>query len=155
MPRRRSICEDKVAMTHWAGQLRLGSIPLLLGLVTASGCGTWWHGDHQSVTIFTTPLDAQVVVDDRVHLLAPGTVSLNRKEDHQAVVTKEGYEPKTLTISRTRSWWMLGDIFGCAIIFSQACISTDKEDGGYYTFDDKVYVTLEQKSVGATSPPNY
>jgi hypothetical protein len=106
------------------------------------------HGDHQSVTIFTTPLDAQVVVDNRVHVLAPGIVSLNRKEDHQAIVTKEGYEPKTIAIARTRSWWMLGDIFGCAIIFAPACISTDKDNGGYYTFEDKIYVTLEQKSAG-------
>jgi hypothetical protein len=139
-------------MTHWVGQLRFGSITLLLGLVLLSGCGTWWHGDHQSVMIFTTPLDAEVVVDDRVQLLAPGTVSLSRKGDHQAIVTKEGYEPKTIAILRTRSWWMLGDIFGCAIIFSPACISTDKDNGGYYTFEDKVYVTLEQNA--STSLPS-
>jgi hypothetical protein len=141
-------------MTHRIGKLQLRSIALLLGLVSLSGCGTWWHGDHQSVTIFTTPLDAQVVVDDRVHVLAPGTVSLNRKEDHQAIISKEGYEPQTIAIARTRSWWMLGDIFGCAIIFAPACISTDKDNGGYYTFDDKVYVTLEQKAAGATNQPN-
>ncbi|HEX6727451.1 MAG TPA: hypothetical protein VF078_08855 [Nitrospira sp.] len=139
-------------MTHWAGQLRFGTIALLLGLVSLSGCGTWWHGDHQSVTIFTTPLDAQVVVDDRVQLLAPGTLSLSRKDDHQAVITMEGYESKTIAISRTRSWWMLADIFGCAIIFSPACISTDKDNGGYYTFEDKVYVTLEQNA--STSLPS-
>jgi hypothetical protein len=139
-------------MMHWAGQLRFGSIALLLGLVPLSGCGTWWHGDHQSVTIFTTPLDAQVVIDDRVQLLTPGTVSLSRKGDHQALITKEGYEPKIMTLTRTWSWWVLGDIFGCAIIFSPACISTDKDDGGYYTFDDKVYVTLERKS--AASAPS-
>ncbi|MEK6785688.1 MAG: hypothetical protein AABY61_09425 [Nitrospirota bacterium] len=137
-------------MTRWAGQLRFESIALLLGLVSLSGCGTWWHGNHQSVTIFTTPLDAQVVVDDRVQLLTPGTVSLNRKDDHQAVITKDGYEPKTMAITRTWSWWVLGDIVGCAIIFSPACISTDKDNGGYYTFEDKVYVTLELKS-GPTS----
>ena len=94
------------------------------------------------------------MVDDRVHLLAPGTVSLSRKENHQAVVTKAGYEPKTMTISRTRSRWMLGDIVGCAIIFSHWCISADKDDGGYYTFDDKVHVTLEQKSSETTRPSN-
>lgn len=83
-------------------------------------------------------------------MLAPGTVSLNRKEDHQAVITKDGYEPQTMTLTRTWSWWVLGDIFGCAIIFSPACISTDKDNGGYYTFQDKVYLMLEQKS-GPTS----
>ena len=135
-------------MTHRSGRSRLRSIGLILGLLSVSGCGSWWHGGYQSVTIFTTPLDTQVVVDDRVHVLAPGTVSLNRKEDHQAIVSKEGYEPKTISIARTRSWWMLGDIFGCAIIFAPACISTDKDNGGYYTFEDKIYVTLEQKSAG-------
>ncbi len=133
------------------GQRQLKSIGLFVGLVALSGCGSWWHGGYQSVTIFTTPLDAQVLIDDRVHLLAPGTVSLSRKDDHQAIITKEGYEPKTMALTRTWSWWVIGDIFGCAIIFSPACISTDKDNGGYYTFDDKIYVTLEQ-ATGALSP---
>lgn len=133
-------------MTRGTAQRRLRNIVLLLGLISLSGCGSWWHGGYQSVTIFTTPLDVQVVIDDRVHLLAPGTVSLSRKDDHQAVITKEGYEPMTLPITRTWSWWVIGDIFGCAIIFAPACISTDKENGGYYTFEDKVYVSLEQKA---------
>jgi hypothetical protein len=141
-------------MTDWPTRIRLERIALFFGLLSLTGCGSWWHGDHQSVTFFTTPLDAQVVVDDRVHLLAPGTVSLNRKEDHQAVITKEGYEPKTMSLTRTRSWWMLGDIFGCAIIFAPACISTDKDNGGYYTFEDKVYVTLEQKTAGLPNTHN-
>ena len=124
-------------MTYKTGQRRLRSIGLFVGLLFLSGCGSWWHGGYQSVTIFTTPLDAQVIIDERVHLLAPGTVSLSRKDDHQVVITKEGYEPKTVALTRTWSWWVIGDIFGCAIIFSPACISTDKENGGYYTFKDK------------------
>jgi hypothetical protein len=142
-------------MTYKTSQRRLRSIGLFVGLVSLSGCGSWWHGGYQSVTIFTTPLDSQVVIDDRVHLLAPGTVSLSRKDDHQAVITKEGYEPKTMALTRTWSWWVIGDIFGCAVIFSHACISTDKDNGGYYTFDDKIYVTLEQKSSASLpSPPD-
>ena len=40
---------------------------VLAGMVlTLTGCGTWMHGDHQSVTLFTTPADAKVVVDDVV-----------------------------------------------------------------------------------------
>ncbi|MDH4084375.1 MAG: hypothetical protein OEV99_12345 [Nitrospira sp.] len=138
-------------MTRRTSHRRLKSIGLFVGLVSLSGCGSWWHGGYQSVTIFTTPLDSQVVIDDRVHLLAPGTVSLSRKDDHQAVITKEGYEPKTMALTRTWSWWVIGDIFGCAIIFAPACISTDKENGGYYIFEDKVFVTLEQ-TTGVLSP---
>lgn len=114
--------------------------------VVLSGCGTWMHGDHQSVTIFTTPPDANVVVDERVHLLAPGTVSLNRKGNHHAVATKDGYDPTAMTLSRTWSWWVVADVFGCLIVFSPLCIMEDIDDGGYYTFDDKIYITLDQKS---------
>ncbi|NGZ97301.1 MAG: hypothetical protein CV089_14485 [Nitrospira sp. WS110] len=140
-------------MKRGMAQRRLWNIAFGLGLISLTGCGSWWHGGYQSVTIFTTPLDADVVVDERVHLLAPGTVSLSRKDDHQAVITKEGYEPMILPLTRTWSWWVVGDIFGCAVIFAQACISTDKENGGYYTFDDRIYVTLEQKATGSLSNP--
>jgi hypothetical protein len=118
----------------------------LAGLL--AGCGTWWHGDHQSVKIFTTPPDATVVVDERVHLLAPGTVSLNRKGNHHAIATKDGYEPTVMTLSRSWSWWLLGDVFGCLIVFSPFCIMHDIDEGGYYTFDDTIYITLDQKSPG-------
>ena len=123
---------------------------VLIGCAWAlTGCGTWMHGDHQSVTIFTTPPDANVVVDERIHLLAPGMVSLNRKGNHHAVATKDGYDPTAMTISRTWSWWVIGDVLGCLVIFSPFCIMYDIDRGGYYTFDDKVYLSLDQKSVGS------
>jgi hypothetical protein len=133
--------EGKTIRRRRTSALIAGGFTVLL-----SGCGTWWHGDHQSVTIFTTPPDATVVVDERVHLLAPGTVSLNRKGNHHAVATKDGYDPTAMTISRTWSWWILGDIFGCFIVFSPFCIMHDIDEGGYYTFDDPIYITLDQKA---------
>lgn len=111
-----------------------------------TGCGTWMHGDHQSVTIFTTPAETKVVVDDVVHMLAPGTVNLSRKADHSATFAKDGYDPATYTIKRTWSWWVVADVIGCAIIFSPLCIMHDIDEGGYYTFDEKIYFTLDRKT---------
>ena len=125
---------------HWLG-FALGSC-----LMALTGCGTWMHGDHQSVTLFTTPADAKVVVDDVVHLLAPGTVTLSRKTDHSAAFAKDGYDSATYTIKRTWSWWVVGDVLGCAIIFSPFCIMHDIDEGGYYTFDEKIYFTLDRKT---------
>ena len=67
------------------------------------GCGTWMHSDNQSITIFTNPSEATVVIDDYLHLTAPGTVTLNRKGNHLAQVNKDGYEPTSLKIDRTWS----------------------------------------------------
>ena len=117
---------------------------LLLGGL--SGCGTWMHSDKQSVTIFTTPPETSVVIDNYLHLTAPGIVTLSRKGDHLALANKDGYEPASLKIDRTWSWWVVGDIFGCLIIFSPICIMNDMDQGGFYTFDDKIYLTLDQKS---------
>jgi hypothetical protein len=116
----------------------------LAALILWSGCATNMNGDHQSVTIFTTPPEAKVMVDERVHLTSPGTVSLSRKADHTAYIEKEGYEPETLTIGRTWSWWVLGNI--PCLFFVVKCWNTDLESGGYYVFDDEVRVTLSPRT---------
>jgi hypothetical protein len=110
-----------------------------------SGCGTWMHSDKQSVTIFTNPPETAVVIDDYLHLTAPGTVTLSRKGNHLAQVNRDGYEPTSFRINRTWSWWVVGDVFGCLIIFSPICIMNDMDQGGYYTFDDKIYLTLDRR----------
>lgn len=136
---------EKTRCRFWSALFLTGAVGAL------TGCGTWMHGDHQSVTIFTTPPEANVVVDERVRLLAPGMVSLSRKGNHHAVATKDGYDPTMMTLSRTWSWWVVADVFGCLVVFSPFCIAHDLDEGGFYTFDDKIYLTLDQKSTG--SPP--
>lgn len=131
---------------RWQGGLVLCA--LVGGL---SGCGSWMHSDKQSVTIFTNPPESTVVIDDYLHLTAPGTVTLSRKGNHLAQVVKDGYEPTSFKIDRTWSWWVLGDIFGCFILFSPICITNDIDQGGYYTFDDKIYLTLERRGESAPS----
>jgi len=110
------------------------------------------HSDKQSVTIFTNPPEASVVIDDYLHLTAPGTVTLSRKGNHLAQVKKEGFQPTFLKIDRTWSWWVLGDIFGCLVIFSPICIMNDMDQGGYYTFDDKIYLTLDRLTGSEPAP---
>jgi hypothetical protein len=135
--------EQEVLMKQsqrWLGAAVIGC------LWSLTGCGTWMHSDKQSVTIFTTPPETAVVIDDYLHLTAPGTVTLSRKGDHLAQANKDGYEPTSLKIDRTWSWWVVGDVFACLIIFSPICIMNDIEQGGYYTFDDKIYVTLNRRT---------
>jgi len=51
------------------------------------------HSDKQSVTIFTNPPESAVVIDDYLHLIAPGAITLSCKGNHLAQVNKDGYEP--------------------------------------------------------------
>ena len=126
---------------------------LLIGTAAAlSGCSSLVHGDHQSVRLFSTPNGATVTVDNRIHTATAGTVNLSRYEDHTAVFEKEGYEPLTLKIERSMSglvWWN-----GWCLFWVSTCIKLDKEGGGYWTFDDDIYVTLTKRyaTVESTTP---
>ncbi len=125
---------------------------VLAGIMLAlSSCATSINSDRQSVTIYTDPPEANVVIDDYLRVVAPGTVSLNRKSDHVAIVEKDGYEPATVTIERGMSWWVMGNVV--CLIFIVNCIQKDRRDGGYYAFDDEIHVTLAKQASGDSLPP--
>ncbi len=120
-------------------------------MLALSSCATSINSDRQSVTIFTDPPEANVVIDDYLRVIAPGTVSLNRKSDHVALVEKDGYEPATVTIKRGMSWWVMGNVV--CLIFIVNCIQKDRRDGGYYAFDDELHVTLAKQAPAESLPP--
>ena len=132
----------------------LHGIALLAGTsLLLSGCASLLHSNHQSVRIFSEPSEAMVVVDDRIHLTTAGTVNLSRFTDHMAVIEKDGYEPVTLKIERsmsTRVWFN-----AWCLVFVYWCVKSDREDGGYWTFDDDIYVTLTKRasSTDSAAPP--
>ncbi|MGE3152816.1 MAG: PEGA domain-containing protein [Nitrospiraceae bacterium] len=127
------------------------SLPALGLSALLSGCASLAHGDHQSVTLYTDPPEADVVIDERIHLTAPGKVSLNRKEDHTARIEKAGYEPMTVRIERGMSNWVYLD--GICLIFIYWCITSDRQDGGFWTFDDEVHVPLANRLAVSDPPP--
>lgn len=130
--------------------LRFG-LPLLSLSALLSGCASLMHGDHQSVTLYTDPPEADVVFDERVHMTAPGKVSLNRKEDHTARIEKAGYEPVTVRIERGMSNWVYAD--GICLIFIYWCVTSDRQEGGFWTFDDEIHVQLaRQLAVSQPAP---
>lgn len=130
----------------------LHGIALLAGTsLLLSSCATLLHSDHQSVRIFSEPGEAKVTVDDRFHLTTAGTVNLSRFIDHTAVIEKEGYEPVTLKIERHMSkqvWWNLWCL--PAVYW---CVKSDREDGGFWTFDDDIEVTLSKRAEAAPPQP--
>ncbi len=133
-------------MTREVLMIRIAGLGLL---ALVAGCANLMNGDHQSVRIFSDPPEVTVTVDDFLHVTVPGTVSLSRQADHVARLEKEGYEPSTIKIERTMSWWVLGDI--SCLIFVVNCINSDRQDGGYYTFDDDIHVKLTPRA--SAEPP--
>lgn len=116
-----------------------------------SSCATLLHDNHQSVRIFSTPGEAQVTVDGLFHLTTAGTVNLSRLTDHIAVIEKDGYEPATVKIERHMSGWVWWNAF--CLIFVYSCVMSDREDGGFWTFDEDVHVELTKRVEAAPPQP--
>ena len=131
--------------------------PFLLALLLAgvamfsSSCATLLHDNHQSVRIFSEPGEAKVTVDGLFHLTTVGTVNLSRLTDHIAVIEKDGYEPTTVKIERHMSGWVWWNLF--CTIFVYSCVKSDREDGGYWAFDDNIYVELTKRADAAPPRP--
>lgn len=116
----------------------------LLGLaVLLPACATMVNSERQSVLIITDPPEAEVWVDDRFHIRSPGKVAISRQTDHIVLAEKEGYEAKTVTLTRSQSTWIYLNI--TCMIFIYHCVKSDIKDGGYYTFEDEIVVKLNRK----------
>ncbi len=130
----------------------LHGLALLAGTsLVLSGCASLIHADHQSVRIFSEPGEAKVIVDDRFRLTTAGTVNLSRFADHIAVIEKDGYEPATVKIERRMSGWVWWNAW--CLIFVYSCVKSDREDGGFWAFDDDIYVTLTRRADASPVKP--
>jgi hypothetical protein len=124
---------------------RHGLAAVILGLMLSSGgCATGINSPTAPVLISSEPMGAKVVVDDRFYTTTPGKVRLSRLSPHIVRVEKEGYEPAKIEIDRGMSWWVLADL--SCLLWIVSCVSKDMEEGGFYTLDKEVHVTLTKSA---------
>jgi hypothetical protein len=69
-------------------------------LLTAPGCATIVQGEHQSVPFNTDPSGALVLVDGVEMGRTPTVLSLDRGEDHEVVLSLDGYRDVTLRLDQ-------------------------------------------------------
>ena len=103
--------------------------------VIVSGCGTLMHSDKQSVTIFSLPPGANVIVNRYLHVAAPGTVSLQPEirppcSGGRRKATRNRKNLKFGGPGPGGSWATCSDAL---VIFSPFCIYKDVHEGGFYT----------------------
>ena len=65
-----------------------------------SGCLYLKHGETETINFQSEPSSAQVVVNGTPYGTTPADVTLSRCQEYQATVSKPGYSPTTLQISR-------------------------------------------------------
>lgn len=96
--------------------------------VTLVACATIINGTTQNVGISSQPGGAQVTVNGNDLGQTPLIAELKRKNEHFVTVALDGYEPYEITITKSASGWVFGNIIFGGLIG----LAVDAITGGLY-----------------------
>jgi hypothetical protein len=102
------------------------SIALLVSVLGA--CASIMHGAHQDVGISSSPTGAAVKIDNLSSGNTPVIAKLSRKDNHVVRIEMAGYQPIDLTLTRSVSGWVWGNVVFGGLIG----LAVDAIDGGMY-----------------------
>jgi hypothetical protein len=115
---------------------------LMLGL---AGCASIIHGTHQDVGITSAPTGASVTIDNIQSGITPVFAKLTRKNNHIVRIELPGYQPLDLTVTRSVSGWVWGNVAIGGLIG----LAVDAISGGMYK------LSPEQLSATLNSSPTH
>lgn len=119
--------KGKATQMNNARQMLARSAIGLIGLSLVA-CASIIHGTHQDVGITSVPTGATVTIDNIRSGNSPVIAKLTRKDNHIVRIEMTGYQPIDLTLTRSVSGWVWGNVaFGGLI-----GLAVDAIDGGMY-----------------------
>jgi hypothetical protein len=110
-----------------SGRSVRASVTLSLAALLA-GCATIMQGSTQQVSLGSTPTAARVTINGMERGTTPMVADLKRKDTHQIRIQADGYQPYELTLSRSVSGWVVGNILFGGIVG----LAVDAITGGMY-----------------------
>jgi hypothetical protein len=124
---------------------------LILTLVVASvllwGCATIMHGSSQKIGISSSPAGAKVTVDTTAYGNTPLFAKLKRGDDHIVTIELESFQKVQLTITKSASGWVWGNIIFGGLIG----LAVDAATGGLYDLSpEQLNAELKKQNIGAT-----
>lgn len=107
-----------------------------------AGCASIMHGTNQDIGISSSPSGAKVVVDNLNGAQTPYVAKLSRKDNHLVRITMDGYAPVELTLTRSVSGWVWGNlVFGGLV-----GLAVDAISGGLYKLNpEQLQATLAKQ----------
>ncbi len=114
--------------------------------VVVWGCATIMHGSSQKIGISSTPTGAKVTIDNKDNGITPLFADLKRGDEHIVRIELEGYEKAELTITKSASGWVWGNIIFGGLIG----LGIDAITGGLYDLSpDQLKAELKKQNIGA------
>lgn len=120
---------------------------LIPAAVISLSCGTIMHGSSQNIGITSAPTGANVTIDNQKFGVTPLVADLSRKSDHIISFELEGYQKADLTITKSVSGWVWGNIIFGGLIG----LVVDAISGGLYKLSpEQLNAELKKEGVSST-----
>ena len=117
--------------------------PVLVLMLSVSGCATIVNSPHQSIPISSSPQGATVTIDSSEQkYTTPAEVKMERKKDHTLYFTKQGYEDLTFVIKHGLSGAVWGNVLAGGLIGWGVDATTGAQ---FKLMPETVNVTLARK----------
>lgn len=130
---------------------RFSIVTLIACSLALTACATIMHGSSQDVGISSAPTSASVTVDNAEKGQTPYVAKLSRKDNHIIHIAADGYQPADLTLTRSTSGWVWGNILFGGIIG----LAVDAISGGLYKLTpDQLNATLTKQSASVAHTKN-
>jgi len=129
-------------------------VALIVSALALTACASIMHGTSQDVGISSTPTSASVTVDNATKGETPFVAKLSRKDNHIIHIAADGFEPADLTLTRSTSGWVWGNLLFGGIIG----LAVDAITGGLYKLSPEqlsATLTKQQASVAPTKDGFY
>jgi len=108
-----------------------------------SACASIMHGTSQDVGISSTPTSASVSIDNVTKGQTPFVAKLSRKDNHVIHIAADGFQPADLTLTRSVSGWVWGNLLFGGVIG----LAVDAITGGLYKLTpDQLSATLSKQT---------
>jgi hypothetical protein len=118
---------------------------LVLGQSLLTGCATIVKGTTQKITVALDPAGADVSADGKVFGQTPVDIELARKRDHLVTISKLGFWPKSIAITKSTG----GAVWGNVIAGGLIGWGIDASSGAQYNLSpESISITLEQLAEG-------
>ncbi len=108
-------------------------------------CATIMHGTSQKIGISSSPSGAKVIIDNTDFGTTPTFAKLKRGDEHIVKISLEGYQTAELTITKSVSGWVWGNIVFGGLIG----LAVDAISGGLYDLSpEQLNVELKKNGFG-------
>ena len=122
-------------------------VAMIASSLALAACASIMHGSSQDVGISSSPTSASVTVDNAAKGQTPFVAKLSRKDNHIIHIAADGYQPADLTLTRSTSGWVWGNLLFGGLIG----LAVDAISGGLYKLTpDQLNATLAKQSASVT-----